>query len=40
VIARDSSMYSILTCTVFDLHSIQCFIVQQYWYGHWVLALG
>jgi len=29
-----------LTCTVFDLHSIQCFITHQYWYWHWVLALG
>ena len=36
--ARDSSTYSILTCTVFDLHLIQRFITHQYWY--WVLALG
>jgi len=33
--ARDCSMYSILTCTVFDLHSIQCFITHRYWYWHW-----
>jgi len=40
--ARDSSTYSMLTCTctVFDLHSIQSFITHQYWYWYWVLALG
>jgi len=29
-------MYSMLTWTVFDLHSVQCFIMHRYW----VLALG
>jgi len=35
VTARDSSTYGILTCTVFDLHSIQHFITHRYWYWHW-----
>jgi len=38
VTARDSSTYSILTCTVFYLDSMHRFITHRYWY--WVLALG
>jgi len=38
--AHDSSVHSMLTCTVFALHSIQCFITHRYWFWYWVLALG
>ena len=37
--ASDCSTYSMLTCTVFYLYSIQCFIMHQYGIGigywHW-----
>jgi len=38
VTACDSSTYSMLTCTVFDLHSIQRFITHRYWY--WQFGIG
>ena len=38
--ACDSSTYSMLTCTVFDLHSIQCFITHRYWYWPRPILLG
>ena len=38
--ACDSSMYRMLTCTIFDLHSIQCFITHRYWYWDRPILLG
>jgi len=49
VTACDSDTYSMRTCTVFDLHSIQCFITHRttgigigigYWQWHRPILLG